>query len=313
MIGAAPTVQVAADEHVFLVGRPPLSEYLAFIETHTVEGAGADRQALAAEWRSANDRIIELEQNEAGSADGVAVNAVPPELRASADQVLADPLVQRAFAVLPVEIGVVELDRLVVHQKQINVGYVAALRTALGDTPSSAELFAFALPRDRRYDVPIRAGRTGPNAWTFVSDSTDFRPLEPVLIDPAHVAGGMPLTGVPTAVVALSVGYGSNFLTAIQVDGRLVLNNGSHRAYALREAGHTHAPCLIQTVSRREELEMVGVEPLNQRPQVYLDDPRPPLLKDYFDPQLRRLVHVPRKARQVRVMFNYEVTDAPLA
>ena len=26
-----------------------------------------------------------------------------------------------------------------------------------------------------------------------------------------------------------------------------MIHNGSHRAYALRAAGHTHAPCLIRT------------------------------------------------------------------
>jgi hypothetical protein len=36
------------------------------------------------------------------------------------------------------------------------------------------------------------------------------------------------------------------------------------------------------------------------------------VLKDYFDEQLRMLVHVPKKMRQVRLMFNHEPLDLPM-
>jgi hypothetical protein len=57
---------------------------------------------------------------------------------------------------------------------------------------------------------------------------------------------GLDFAGVPKYVVAIAVGYGANFLAAAHVEGRLILWNGSHRAYALRAAGHTHVPCLIK-------------------------------------------------------------------
>jgi len=119
--------------------------------------------------------------------------------------------------------------------------------------------------------------------------------------------------GGETRLARLAVGYGANYLTAIEIEGRLVLQNGSHRAYALREAGHTRVPCLIQRVSRREELEaIIGADhELNRRPELFLEAARPPVLKDYFDPQLRMLVHVPRTARQLRVAVNFEAFDVP--
>jgi hypothetical protein len=79
----------------------------------------------------------------------------------------------------------------------------------------------------------------------------------------------------------------------------------------LRSAGVTHAPCLIQTLTRRDELDVVGVQELNEKPDAFLADPRPPLLKDYFDPQLRMIVHVPSKNRQVRVVLQSEQVDVP--
>src|SRR2546430_11202463 len=38
----------------------------------------------------------------------------------------------------------------------------------------------------------------------------------------------------------------------------LILNNGSHRAYALRELGITRVPCIVQHVSCREELNVLA-------------------------------------------------------
>ena len=50
---------------------------------------------------------------------------------------------------------------------------------------------------------------------------------------------------------------------------------------------------------------------VQQHPDLYLVAPRPPLLKDYFDQQLRKLVAVPKKQRQVKLTIGVEVTDVP--
>ena len=99
-------------------------------------------------------------------------------------------------------------------------------------------------------------------------------------------------------------------LNVIQAENRLVLNNGSHRAYALRELGVTHVPCLVQHVSRRDELDLVGGE-IQQSPDRYLKVARPPLLKDYFDQRLRMIVPVYRKNRMVRIQFAVEQAEMP--
>jgi hypothetical protein len=155
-------------------------------------------------------------------------------------------------------------------------------------------------------------GRIAENSWVLKSVSSDLRLLDAEVIDPGQIVG-LNAVGVPTAVLAVSVGYGANFLSAVRVDGRLVLSNGSHRAYALREAGHTHAPCLVQDASRREELQvLLGPEnPVTLKPDSFLSAPRPPLFKDYFDERLRMVVHVPRTVRQVQVSFGCAPADLP--
>lgn len=97
----------------------------------------------------------------------------------------------------------------------------------------------------------------------------------------------------------------------MQVGNRIILNNGSHRAFTLRDLGVTHAPCIIQHVSSNEEFRVMASSHLRRNPDLYLKHPRPPMFKDYFDPQLRKVVLVPRKVRQVRVKFEIDETDMP--
>lgn len=298
----------ATEQVVFLVGRPPMAEFLGFVQTKSLPGAPIEPSTLAQRWRAAYAHIKGLEKT-----DGYIprpTGALPTELATLADRVLATPMVQRTFALLPTEFGIVELDNLIVHQKHINLDYVAALDRLLGASSSAADIFGFAIPWNRQYDVPVHVARTAQNAWTFSSPSSDFRQLQPHLVA-AEELPDLPLDGVPSAAIVLPVGYGSNFLTAINVDGRLILNNGSHRAYALRDAGHTHAPCLIQSAGA-DELEATGAHDVIQRPDAYLQADRPPLLKDYFDPELRMIVDAPRTVRQIQVGFGYELRDAPV-
>ncbi len=105
----APTI----DPHVFLIGRPPLGEYLGFMRTISVGGHALDQGVLAAEWRSANDHLRALETQEAGLADAPPIIGLDPVLQPLEAAVLSDPIFRRTFAIAPTDIGVVELDRLV--------------------------------------------------------------------------------------------------------------------------------------------------------------------------------------------------------
>lgn len=297
------------DDHVFLVGRPPLSEFLGFVTALAAEGQAVELGALANEWRAANDHIRNLETREEGWADSPPIEPLPTEQESLRQLVLSDPVFQRSFGLVPTDIAVVELDRLVVFQKNINLSFVQQLQDRLGLHPSEDDIFRFCLPF-KREDPPAQVARVAQNAFMFVSPSNDFRFLDTALLGPQQVTGVQP-TGAVVGVVGLVVGYGSNYLSVIHVDGRLVLNNGSHRAFALRERGITHVPCAVQRISRREELEVVSSQELQQHPDRYLSGPRPPVLKDYFDTKLRKIVPVPRRQRQVKISFGVEPLDVP--
>jgi hypothetical protein len=62
---------------------------------------------------------------------------------------------------------------------------------------------------------------------------------------------------------------------------------------------------------RTPQLELVGTPDVQERSELFLTHPRPPVLKDYFDPELRMIVHVPRTNRQVRIAVQVEQLDVP--
>lgn len=272
-------------------------------------GASISQGTLAAEWRAANDHLKKLEVTEAGFADDPRITEISKSQHGLIKEVLDDPIFRRSFQLVPTDIAIVELDRLVIFQKFINLNYVRSLQNKLGKKPTDDEIFRFCLPAN--HPVPqVRLMQTAANSYTFISPSTDFRFVEAKLFDPGDIVNYQP-QGPVTAILGLVIGYGANFLNAIKVENRLILLNGSHRAFALRDMGIAQVPCLIQHVSRREELEILIQGEVSQKPEIYLKAPRPPLLKDYFDFELRKTVQVARKERLVKLTFGVEQNDIP--
>lgn len=99
---------------VWLRGQPHLEEYLAFHHNKVIGGDQADPRALAARWREANDLYYELEQEEAGIADGIECRPLLPELATCATEIEANAWFRSSFDNLPTTIELVELDKLVV-------------------------------------------------------------------------------------------------------------------------------------------------------------------------------------------------------
>jgi hypothetical protein len=305
----APATASTMDELIFLSGRPPLNEFLGFIATQYTDPQSLNLRSLSDEWRAANKRVQQLEAAEAGWADNPTIAPTDASLNSLRDQVLNDPLFQRSSPFVPVELGVVELDRLVVHQKHINLSYVRGLEATLGDNPNPGQIFRFCLPVGHP-NTPLKAMRIAQNSYVFVSPSNDFRFLDSAVLTRDQLKD-FSSPGQIANVVGLVVGFSANYFMAIHVDNRLILHNGSHRAFALRELGVTHAPCAIMKVTHPEELTVTAPENVHQNRERYLTAPRPPVLKDYFDPQLRKVLEIPRKLRQVKISFGVEAIDVP--
>ncbi|MGB9149637.1 MAG: hypothetical protein WCB36_05265, partial [Burkholderiales bacterium] len=230
-----------------------------------------------------------------------------PALHPLADAVRADARYRHTFDSLPTRFGMVELDKLVVSQIHVTGSFIQGLQQRLQSGTDAASLFRFCLPLETP-EAPVQIQRVGSKRYVFRSESTDFRYQESVLLRPDQITG-YENYGPIAGVAGVSVGFGSNFLNVIQDDDnqRLLLHNGYHRACSLRAMGITHAPCIIQTVTCRDELDISADSDVAKSPGYYFNSPRPPLLKDYFDPKIRKVLQVKRMVRMIEV--NFEVKE----
>jgi len=298
------------DQEVWLLGQPPLARLLDFVRDTVVNAAAIDRAALIDEWRAANDYYQELEKSEAGIANQGTHRELEPGLARLAAEVQAHPHYRRCFDTLPTRFGMAELDKLIVCQRHVTHNFVESIKNRLGPEPDPDALFRFCLPLETP-DTPVEIREVGARRYVFRCESTDFRFHEPVLLRPEQV-NDYEGFGAIAGIVGLVAGFGSNFLSAVQVGKRLLLNNGYHRACALRSLGITHAPCVIQTATRSDEVSIAVKSAVAEDPGFYFESARPPLLKDFFDPRIRKLMQTRRRVRQIEVHFdikNYLISE----
>jgi len=288
-------------EILWLLGQPHLADYLDFVKHKVVGGRDMDPALLAAEWRAANDLYYDLEQAEAGVADQAECLPLDPALDPLAEALKRDPYYRETFDTLPATLAMVELDKLIVSQSHVASRFSEVRAKRLGPTPDPEALFRFCLPLER--DVPpVRIQRISADRYLFSSPSTDLRAHQPALLGRDQLAG-FSSYGPIAGVVGLIVGFGSNFLTVIKSGGRMVLHNGYHRAYALRALGITHAPAIVETVTRKDELRVAASETVAEDPEFYFRAARPPLLRDFFDPRLGKRLKVRPMETAVEVEF----------
>ena len=304
---AAPGDPGAPGENLYLIGRPKLKEFLSYVAAHAVNPPG--RGALTDEWNAGNEIVRTLEREEAGLADDPPMSSLGPEYEPLLIEFLKDPLVRNGFNTVPTDVAMVELDRLVVYQKHIDLTHARDLERKLGPAPGWEQVFRTCLPYDHP-QPPVQWSQVHRDAFVFVSPSNDLRFLGPMPLEPGHITR-YPARGNLVGVVGISVGFGTNFLNAVYAERRLILNNGSHRAYALRRLGVTHAPCIVQHVGSREELDVVATAAVRRAPDQYLKHPRPSMLRDYFDRRLHKVMPVRRRLRQVTVRFEVKESSVP--
>jgi hypothetical protein len=303
------TNQDSPDEKLHLLGRPTLKRFLRFARSHAVKPP--DEGTLIDEWEAAYDFIRKLEKEEAGAADnpGITKLEVDAKNEALLTEFLKDPLVQNGFNTLPSEVAFVELDRLVVYQHHIDLTYARLLERELGPSPDEEQIFRTALMHDHPRPE-VKWSRAHGNRFVFMSPSNDMRFLGAMSLKAGNITD-YAHPGDLAGVIGLAVGFGSNFLNAIYAENRLILTNGSHRAYALRKLGITHVPCIVQHVSLREKLEVAADSEVCDHPDYYLKNARPSMFKDYFNPKLYKVMPVHRQLRQVSIKFEVDEANVP--
>ena len=149
-------------EEVWLLGQPPLRDYLSYVRKTVLGGEALAREELVNEWRVANDRFYDLEENEAGFADrGEVQRHRCLRLRRSWRRSGGIARFARAFDSLPTRFAMVELDRLVVEQPHINLSHVERLKTRIGGFGKPGGAFSFCLPLNPALQPMSKTRRNG--------------------------------------------------------------------------------------------------------------------------------------------------------
>lgn len=303
-----PATQAREREELWLLGQPALTDYLDYVRRAVIGGEDIDRRSLIDAWRAANDAYFELESEEDGLADTVERRPLPKAMAPLAAELKSSPHFAATFDRMPTTIEMVELDKIVVSQRRVTKTFVDRLAAKLAPHPDPAGLFRFCQPLERR-DPPVTIRRLSADRYLFASESNDLRVLNTTLLRPEQLLLQQS-SGPVAAAVGVSVGYGSNFLSLIRCEDRVVLHNGYHRAVAMRAAGITHAPCIVQTVTRKDELEVSAGDAVAEDPAFYFRARRPPLLRDFFDPRIVTVLKARPFLKLIEVSFEVREHNA---
>lgn len=299
---------VLSDHVLCLTGVTRLADFINFVHERTVGGRERDRGELADAWRQSARAFEALQTTEAGLADAPPVLPLPALLQSHVKKLAKLTHFQRTFSAVPVAFGMVELDKLVVYQQHISGSAVTKMTDTLAAPLSDTALADLCLPLNAA-DAGFKVALEEDGRIIFVSDSHDARFQGAQLVKPSDVKG-LKVNGHSQAVLALSVGFTTNVLNVVRYNKRMVLNNGYHRAFALRQMGITHAPCLIQVCTHWEDVGLTGSSEITDNGPVYFSSARPPLLKDYANPDLTRMF--PAKHLRKEIRLSYEVDTAQL-
>jgi hypothetical protein len=306
-----PESKVHRREELWLLGQPPLLRLLEFVKDEVVDGARADRAALTAEWRAANEYYQELERREAGIANTGSHRGLDPGLERLAAEVMAHSQYRESFGTLPTEVGMVELDKLVVCQNHVTRSFVDQLTARIGPARDPEALFRVCLPLSAA-KPPVQICRVSPQRYVFRCASGDLRHHQTTALHPEQIQRYHSF-GTIAGIVGVVIGFGYDFMGAVRAGNRVLLTNGYHRACALRALGVTHAPCVIQTATSGDELRTAVRTRVAEQPEFYFESARPPLLKDFFDPKIRKVLPIRNQVHLVEVTVDVKhLTEDPI-
>lgn len=290
-----------------LLGGSGLGDYLDFVQRFTDPATHPGELALVEQWRAARAHRQALQVSQAELASANDVRTMPAELQAALKALLARPEVQAQYSTVPVAPAMVQIDRLLIYQNEIDLDKSDAIVARLGSAPNPMDCFKLAFGRDDTGPSDDwTLARERDDSWEFSSSAHDFRYLGAQLIDPANVSALATAHPGAVAAVALVLGHSANHINAVRHGKRLVLHNGYHRVHALRRLGLSHVPCMVEVLADLDEALQLGAEVLVEQAELFFASARPPLFMDYFNPALTRLHRARLLRRQVRLTLRHD-------
>jgi hypothetical protein len=237
------------------------------------------KQEIKRLWPAATLAFQKLVEDEAHLPEAIEMRPLDAAWDDYVAGVRRNPAFAKTFANFPISFAEVEIDKLVAGQRMVHLHWVEKIKEK--GIPGNLPAFCLEPGGDT---TPITIARTAGTAFTASSNNPSMRFLG--VHERAYegnVLGHHP-GGQPVHAIVLLLGYGISSINVYRVGRRLILGNGFHRLYALRAMGVTHAPVVVQQVTH-PKLEMPATigDTACER---LVSDPRPGLLKDFFDERL---------------------------
>lgn len=304
-----PAVEIGTSyfEQLYLYAFATQPEVIVHLRTQAVADELKRAPDILREWAALQPKIISLINAEGGLPDGISVQSLPASHANKAAEILSNDLTQKTFH-LPTTIGLVEIDKLVAAQRTVHLGVVEQVQKEFPANPTMDDLIKICLlPRKK---PPVQHLEIAPNVHSFSSESGDLRFLGGFLKelnsdDLRYLHGG----GVPAAAIISFVGYGADPVNVFASGNRAVLNNGFHRVFALRRAGVTHVPVIIQRTNNPQLEFPPAVAGIGR--DYLLTHPRPVLMKDFFADGFTVILKVRNRMRVVTAQVQASQHDVP--
>jgi hypothetical protein len=302
----AHTPHESADKILLLKGRPSVRDFIRFARHRSVAGQNCDDVELTKQWQEASALWRHLDAAESGLPELVKLSPLPRSIVDQAAATLRELSSQAPLAYLEHSWSLVELDKVIVWQQYVNCNHTDTLAKLLPSELTAADLLRISAGKTQE-PPPVNVSVLNGNTFVFSSPSTDLQVLGTVTLSPENVKGRTP-DGHTQTIVGAFIGYGMNVMMALQLGKRLLLINGTHRAYTLRSRGVTHAPCIILHLARSEDIDLVGMPVSREQLLWHFTAARPPLLQDFFDPRLFATFLATRTTQVVQVELKFTLS-----
>jgi len=270
--------------YLYLYAAYTKKQVLDLVKNKCIDEEYSNFTEIIQSWQEATESLREIEKKESGIINKCETFDISSGL---IEGIKLNPAITNTFSKHVMDFRMVEIDNLIAVQRNVLLDYVDQLTKKIPKNPSEDDLLKFCLIPEQQVPLP-KPTRKSSRSWYFTSPSHDFRFLggflkkELTREDIQFPKVG----GYPTHAIMLFVGYGAGCMNAFSVNGRLILSNGFHRAYALRRKGIKKIPILIKKIGNAD-LEFPD-EVKGLKKDYLLKHPRPILMKDFFNDDLVR-------------------------
>lgn len=262
-------------------------------------------EGILSKWDDAKKTLIQIIKKEEGMQNQPSSREMNPLFDEKIRKITLSSSFQKAFRGRDYEFRMVEIDKLITPQVGVYVDFIEHLKSSFPQKITEDFIFDLCLSNSKE-NARISFLRLNDSTFLYSSDSTDFRVVD-IESRPAQEPNPTEASkALPNTALSVILGYGSQIVNVVSSGNKMVLSNGLHRLYALRSAGITHAPALV--INNPIQIELSKYLQFD----LIMNNPRPPMMKDFFNPELTTEVNLKPRKRALKISIQQELIEVPL-